>query len=101
MMRSRALLSLHVVLAAALAACGGGSEKGSGGSAAGDPHTDPNDGPAAGNPNGHADVPAEAEAEDTSHPDRVIGDGSKESCTSHAVVDAIAKGGVITFDCGP
>src|SRR5262245_15151790 len=28
--------------------------------------------PAAGNPNGHATVPAEARAEDTSHPTRVI-----------------------------
>ncbi|WP_199221518.1 hypothetical protein [Desulfonatronum sp. SC1] len=34
-------------------------------------------------------------------PDHVIGDGSPQSCTSAAVVDTIAKGGVITFNCGP
>jgi len=38
---------------------------------------------------------------DTSRPNRVIGNGSPASCTSDAVVDAVALGGVITFDCGP
>ena len=38
---------------------------------------------------------------DTSNPDRVIGTGSPASCTSAAVVTAVAAGGVITFDCGP
>lgn len=46
-------------------------------------------------------LPAEAQAEDTSQPDHVIGNGSPESCTSEAVVAAVAKGGTITFDCGP
>jgi hypothetical protein len=55
----------------------------------------------AGNPGGGAGVPAEAGAVDTSHPDHVIGDGSPASCTSGAVVDAVAAGGIITFDCGP
>ena len=55
----------------------------------------------AGNPGGHASVPAAARAADTSHPDRVIGDGTPRGCTSAAVVAAVAKGGVITFDCGP
>lgn len=54
----------------------------------------------AGNGSGIA-IPAEARAVDTSSPDRVIGDGSPASCTSAAVVDAVAAGGVITFDCGP
>jgi hypothetical protein len=31
----------------------------------------------------------------------VVGDGTPTSCTSQAVVEAIAAGGVITFDCGP
>ncbi len=39
--------------------------------------------------------------EDTSSPDNVIGDGTPGSCTSQAVVDAVAQGGIITFDCGP
>jgi hypothetical protein len=57
--------------------------------------------PAAGNPDGHWPVPAEALAEDTASPDWVVGDGTPESCTSEAVVAAVANGGVITFDCGP
>jgi hypothetical protein len=57
--------------------------------------------PPTGNPDGHCSVPLEAGEEDTSHPDRVIGNGTPQSCTSEAVVDAVAKGGVIAFDCGP
>ncbi|WP_238433446.1 hypothetical protein, partial [Micromonospora tarensis] len=56
---------------------------------------------AAGNPNGHASVPAEARAADTSKPTRTIGTGTPASCTSAAVVKAVAAGGVITFNCGP
>src|SRR5437762_1011035 len=41
--------------------------------------------PATGNPNGHAAVPPEAAAVDTSHPTRMIGDGTPASCTSAAV----------------
>jgi len=55
----------------------------------------------AGNPNGQAAVPAAGLAVDTSHPDHVIGDGSPAGCTSAAVVQAVAAGGIITFDCGP
>ncbi|MET8229510.1 hypothetical protein ABZS77_02390 [Micromonospora sp. NPDC005298] len=56
---------------------------------------------AAGNPNGRASVPAEARAVDTSKPTRTIGTGTPASCTSAAVVKAVAAGGVITFNCGP
>ncbi|MEZ4452096.1 MAG: hypothetical protein R3B09_21710 [Nannocystaceae bacterium] len=66
-----------------------------------DPHTDPDNGPAAGNPEGACAVPAEAEAVDTSNPTRVVGDGTPASCTGDAFVDAVAGGGIITFDCGP
>ncbi|MBO2454129.1 hypothetical protein J4573_44065 [Actinomadura barringtoniae] len=55
----------------------------------------------AGNPGGHASVPAEARPADVSHPATVIGKGGPRDCTSAAVVAAVAKGGVITFDCGP
>jgi hypothetical protein len=55
----------------------------------------------AGNPNGKASIPAEARAVDTRKPTRVIGKGTKASCTSAAVVAAVAAGGIITFDCGP
>ena len=57
--------------------------------------------PAAGNPAGHAFVPAAGRPVSTSHPDHVIGDGTPASCTSQAVVAAVATGGVITFNCGP
>ncbi|MEV0721835.1 hypothetical protein AB0I37_03525 [Micromonospora purpureochromogenes] len=55
----------------------------------------------AGNPNGRATVPAEARAVDTSRPARKVGTGTPASCTSEAVVRAVAAGGIITFDCGP
>ena len=57
--------------------------------------------PGTGNPSGTATVPAEARAVDTSHPTRVIGTGTAASCTSAAVVSAVALGGIITFNCGP
>lgn len=56
---------------------------------------------AAGNPDGHAPIPPEARAVDTSHPDRVIGNGTPASCTSKKVVNAVARGGIIRFRCGP
>lgn len=65
------------------------------------PPTDPLDGPPAGNAEGMCPVPAEAALEDTSSPDRVVGTGTPESCTGDAFIDAVALGGVITFDCGP
>ena len=46
-------------------------------------------------------VPREARAVDTSHPDRWVGTGTPRSCTSRAVVRAVAKGGIIRFRCGP
>lgn len=67
----------------------------------GGPSTDPGDGPPAGNPDGHCEIPAEAQLADTSSPDHVVGTGTPESCTSEAFVAAVAQGGTITFDCGP
>lgn len=57
-------------------------------------------GPTAGNPNGSASIPAEARLEDVSQPDRVVGNGTAESCTAKAFIDAVALGGKIVFDCG-
>jgi hypothetical protein len=57
--------------------------------------------PTAGNPAGEATVPPAGQAVATSHPDHVIGNGTPASCTSAAVVAAVAAGGVITFSCGP
>jgi hypothetical protein len=55
---------------------------------------------AVGNPTGKVSVPAAAGAVNTSHPNREIGTGTPASCTSAAVVAAVAKGGIIRFDCG-
>jgi hypothetical protein len=57
--------------------------------------------PSPGNPAGHASVPADARAVDTSKPNHVIGTGTPAGCTSAAVVKAVAAGGIITFNCGP
>lgn len=57
--------------------------------------------PLPGNPDGTYPIPAAARAEDVSNPDIVIGNGTPVSCTSQAVVAAVARGGIITFDCGP
>jgi hypothetical protein len=57
--------------------------------------------PDPGNPAGTAPVPAGAGPADTSSPTRVVGTGTPASCTSAAVVNAVAAGGVITFNCGP
>ncbi|HEX3824932.1 MAG TPA: hypothetical protein VHV79_10755 [Mycobacteriales bacterium] len=55
----------------------------------------------AGNPAGRAAVPRAGRAVNTSHPTSVIGSGRKAGCTSAQVVKAVAKGGIINFDCGP
>ena len=57
--------------------------------------------PTPGNPTGGATIPPGAGAADASSPDHVVGNGTPISCTSQAVVAAVAKGGVITFNCGP
>ena len=46
-------------------------------------------------------VPREARAVDTSRPDRWVGTGTPQSCTSRALVRAVARGGIIRFRCGP
>ena len=80
---------------------GGSGNGGSGNGGAGNTgNTHAGGGPAAGNPDGNAMVPAAAQAEDTSSPTTVIGDGTPALCTSKAVVDAVAAGGIITFNCG-
>jgi len=82
------------------AAGGAGSTSSAGSGNGGNPNTNPEVGPPAGNPDGHCDVPTEARAEDIASPTTVVGTGTKESCTSDAFVNAVAKGGIITFDCG-
>ena len=106
---------MAVALALGAGGCGGsdGGQLADGGSGRSDapgipadalnppPTTD--DRPPAGNPNPEAtcEIPAGAGPEDTSNPTVVIGTGTPASCTGDAFVDAVAGGGVITFDCGP
>jgi len=99
---------MSFLLSLPLSGCGGGSAGGGGGdSGAGTTYNNvqytemTDDMPPAGNPDGNYPVPAEAMEADTAAPDRVIGDGRPQSCTSAAVVEAVALGGIITFDCGP
>jgi hypothetical protein len=54
-----------------------------------------------GNTHGTVAVPAAARAVNTAKPNRVVGTGTPATCTSAAVVKAVAAGGVITFNCGP
>ncbi len=56
--------------------------------------------PKYGNPSGSAVVPPAAGAVNTADPRSVIGNGTPTNCTSAAVVKAVARGGVITFNCG-
>jgi hypothetical protein len=96
-----------------LSACGGASSPpGDGGSGADaplvtdgppidNPLANPVQGPPAGNPDGRCAVPAEAGPADVSAPRTVVGNGTAASCTGDAFVQAVAGGGVITFNCGP
>jgi hypothetical protein len=86
-----------LIAVCAAAGCDGDAPNRSDGGAA----TDPQAGPPAGNPDGTCSVPAEAAAEDSSNPRTVVGSGTKDSCTGAAFVEAVARGGVITFACGP
>ena len=99
--------SALVVLVASVMACSGGEAGEDDGGGAGNvevpnPLTDPEDGPPAGNQNVEAtcDIPPAAGLADASDPTTVVGDGTPESCTGDAFVQAVAQGGVITFDCG-
>jgi hypothetical protein len=94
-MRPPLLLTLSLLSLPALPACSAGIGGGT------TTPTNPSDGPSAGWADGHAAIPAEAQAEGVSSPTTVVGTGTPESCTGDAFVAAVAKGGVITFDCGP
>jgi hypothetical protein len=88
-------------MVATLSACDDDSGNRSGNVQVPNPLTNPDDGPPAGNPDGTCEVPAEAGLADSSNPTTVVGNGSAESCSADAFINAVAAGGVITFDCGP
>jgi len=79
----------------------GGQAAGTGGTAGGAGSGD-SPGTAAGNPNGScsAGIPAAGHPADVSKPNTVVGSGTAASCTFAALSAAVAKAGVITFDCG-
>lgn len=56
--------------------------------------------PGYGHPGGCTPPPA-GQAASIANPTTVVGNGTPQSCTSSAFVNAVAKGGVITFNCGP
>jgi hypothetical protein len=88
-----------LLVATGLLACQGDGDDG--GVDVPNPLTNPEDGPPAGNLEGDCEVPAAAGLADVSNPTTVVGDGTPQSCTADATIEAIAGGGVITFDCGP
>lgn len=60
------------------------------------------DASAPGTPSGTctAGVPPRGQLVDTSTPTTVVGTGTPASCTFSALSAAVAKGGIVTFDCG-
>jgi hypothetical protein len=94
----RLICSVSLVVSTALVQCRGTAEDEGNKNVEYTEMTD--DMPPAGYEGGCA-VPDDAMEEDTTNPDHVIGDGTPASCTSAAVVAAVAEGGIITFNCGP
>lgn len=83
----RTLLAL--LLVGGLAGCGGSDS------------SEPEGPSSVGVPTGQVAVPAAGQPVDTRQPDQVVGTGTPESCTGQAVVNAVALGGKIRFNCGP
>ena len=65
------------------------------------PATNFAEGPPAGNPEGDCTVPSEGLPVDTSGADNIVGDGTRASCTADAFIQAVERGGLIRFACGP
>ena len=85
---------------AALVACGGDDPQQAQGLGSGD-LVQFLDGPPAGNRAGDdCDLPSDAAPTSNALPEHVVGDGTAASCTGDAFVQAVARGGVITFNCG-
>lgn len=94
-----------IVLAVVLTACSGSSEDKGSPDAAADVSAPadgdlPPDGPIDAAPPPKTSCVAPVELADTSKPTTVVGTGTAASCTEAAFGAAVAKGGVVTFDCG-
>src|ERR1700678_3977228 len=91
-------------LAAALLSCGGGRGSpsgGAGGASAGPVGTGTSSSAGAGGSTPPPQTcPAPIQPADVSSPTTVVGTGTAASCTETALTAALAKGGVVTFDCG-
>ncbi len=105
---ARRMRSGPILIAIAVAACGGDSPGGGDGDASVDGTPAPDGAPGAdigpaGNPSGScaAGVPARGQLVDTRAPDHVVGTGTAASCTFAALQAAVTAGGRITFACGP
>lgn len=96
-----ALTVTGLAAATASASTTAGSAVGAPGQAQAQGQAGPHRLPDFGNPRGHASVPQDGAAVNTSRPNHVIGAGTPAGCTSAAVVKAVASGGIITFNCGP
>ena len=92
---------LLILMVGLLSGCGSGGSGPAPETADREPIIFSDDWPDAGTADGLCSVPLAAQTMDSSFADQVVGDGTPESCTSEAVVAAVAAGGVITFDCGP
>lgn len=92
--------AVAVAVSCVLAACGGGSgdpaADGGGDAGSGAPA-----GADAGSNGGQGAAPASGQTAGASGADHVIGTGTPASCTGDAVVQAVAQGGQIRFNCGP
>jgi hypothetical protein len=97
----RSFVNVPLTCLLLLTACGSEKADSATGADVPNPLTNPADGPPAGSPEGGASIPIEAALSDVSSPDSVVGTGTPESCTGDEFIAAVARGGVITFDCGP
>jgi hypothetical protein len=97
MLKSIKTLSLITVICIFIFSC----DKDKGSNYYHKPLEDPQEGPLAGNPDGNYPIPSEAQEEDITNPDHIIGDGTPESCNCDDFIDAVAQGGTIVFNCGP
>jgi hypothetical protein len=93
--------TLLIFMVGLLSGCGSGGSGSTPGITDMDLISFSDDWPEAGTDEALCSVPAAAQAIDSTMPDQVVGNGTPESCTSAALVEAVAAGGVIVFDCGP
>jgi hypothetical protein len=99
------LTILFLLTAAAATACGGGNDDNGADSPVAAPPPagtpSPSPGPTPTPPASACSIPTAGQPRTVSQPATVVGTGTPASCTSDAVVAAVANGGVVTFNCGP